>query len=147
MSKSLSGSDRIAGYLGQVCMMTGGDGHLVRRSEHVWVSVKAAAAKSLLKEKYASVGDVKIEERQIDEVFARNSLPVIDGVLASQVGSTWVEFNGRFYLNMGFAPRLAPGEINDDTRAIINFISSNLLRDYRPAEESTPTSRTPRARA
>jgi hypothetical protein len=134
MVKQLSESDRIAAYLSQVCVLVG-SAYVVRTSKHSWAAMDQRSAISVIKEKYSKVGDQRIEERLIEEVFRRNVFPVCRGRLASPVGSQWVRFKGERYLNVGFAPRIAPGEINEDARAIIAYINANILCDYRAAEE------------
>ncbi|MFN4014237.1 MAG: primase-helicase family protein [Reyranella sp.] len=131
---SLDEVERVAGLLGQVCVMQG-DAFRVRVPNGTWIDATQRTAISLLKENWSRINYVKIEGRLIEEVFRRSLLPVVSGELVSPVGSPWVEYHDRRYLNRGIAPRLPPSEIGADGRLLIDFINLNICADERDREE------------
>jgi hypothetical protein len=131
---SLDEVERVAGLLGQVCVMQG-DAFRVRVPNGTWIDATQKTALSLIKEHWSKINHVKIEGRLIEEVFRRSLLPVVSGELVSPVGSAWVEYHDRRYLNRGLAPRLPPSEIGADGRLLIDFINLNICADNRTHEE------------
>lgn len=132
-AKDLSEAERAAGLLGQVCVLDS-ETYWVRLPNGKWQQCNRNSAMALLKEHWSTIGNIKLAEAMVDALFRRNLFPAVRGALASPVNSEFVEFNGLRYLNTGFAPRIKPGEMNDDGRMVISFINRMILDDPRPLE-------------
>lgn len=134
-AQRLSEPERIAGLLGQVCVAVR-DEYYIRQPNRAWIPGTRGNALSLVKEHWSRVREtgVEIEPKQIDAVFRANLIPTMSGVLASPVAADFVTFQGRRYLNLGLAPRIAPTAFGDDGRLLFEFIVRNICADDRDLE-------------
>jgi hypothetical protein len=131
-AQRLSEPERIAGLLGQVCVAVR-DEYYIRQPNRAWVPGTRGNALSLVKEHWNRVREtgVEIEPKQIDAVFRANLIPTMSGVLASPVAADFVQFQGRRYLNVGLAPRIAPTAFGDEGKLLFEFIVRNICSDDR----------------
>jgi hypothetical protein len=131
-ARLLSGPERIGGLLGQVCASVR-DEYYIRQPNRSWVSGTRGSALSLLKEHWSRIREigVEIEPKHIDMALRTNLIPTVSGVLASPVAAGFVHFQGRRYLNLGLAPRIAPTAFGDDGKLLVEFIVRNICSDTR----------------